>query len=176
MVICYCGEPQAYPRRVHSGTESRMGLPLIRFHFLAVSLVVIHFSLISSQQRTPPFCSLFTFSSRNLFNQTSPFSFYDIAPWSLLLRESDSCVSYSHSLTPSLYKHRRWLNVFVSTICFYSFTKTGVLMDVYVSVSVLVTKRDVSLTGVFCFRWEARPGGGLGGLPASSVSGAPEGL
>lgn len=37
-------------------------------------------------------------------------------------------------------------------------------------------KSHVTLTRAFCFRWQAGPGGGLGGVPASWLSRAQEGL
>lgn len=50
----------------------------------------------------PTLFLLFTFPSRNLFNQTSLFSLYDTASCSLLLCQSVSC---AHSRSPSLCFH-----------------------------------------------------------------------
>lgn len=92
-------------------------------HFLPVSLLVTHSSLIRPPPK--PSCLCLPFLQKNPFNRTFLFSLCDTAsPPARGLPE----LTLPLFFTLSLCKHRQQL--FVSTKCFYSFAVQGVLMDV----------------------------------------------
>lgn len=182
MVICYCGVEyiRLYPLWEHFHTKHRMGgfLSFARFS----SCLFGHYSFLSDLHPTthPTLFPLFTFPSRNPFKQTSLFFILwhgflvSLAVWECFL-----CSQSSLFFTPSLCKHGQLLRSGCLQYCFTALpgkVRWWMCSRLGGWFGVLVIKRDVKLTCVFCFRWQARPGGGLGGLPASRVSRAPEGL
>lgn len=60
-MICYCGVEYSELTMSALSYKNQNGASSHLLHFLPVSLVIIHFSLISSQQHTPPssLCLLF---------------------------------------------------------------------------------------------------------------------
>lgn len=84
-----------------NGASSRL------LRFLPVSLVVIHFSVISSPQHTPPSSFCLPFRQEISLTRLLFFSLYDTASCSLLLCQSVSCAqsrspSFFFSLRPNI--------------------------------------------------------------------------